>query len=407
MNQHIVIVGGGQAGGQLAINLRQRKYTGPVTLIGGERHTPYQRPPLSKQVLLGKWPAERCFLRNEAFFTGQDIELRTDCWVEEIDSASRVLSLAHGDSVAFDQLVLATGARLRKLDCQGAQLDGVCYLRDLNQATALRGRLEDKPKVVIVGAGYIGLEVAASARQLGCEVTVVEALNGVLQRGALAPIAVATFERHTEHGVEFMFRQTVAAFSGSDGRLERVELTSGDSLRADLAIVGIGVTPNTELAEQTRCQLRDGAIAVDQHCATNVAGIHAIGDAVSQQHPRFAKPIRLESVQNALSQARALAATLAGEPTAADDVPTFWSDQYDMKLQFAGLPALDDELVVRGEPTDGKFSAWSVRDGVIQAAQLVSNPKEFMRARQLIEQAASVDPDRLADANIDLKELLS
>ncbi len=384
-----VIIGASHAGVTLAAALRQKKYAGEITLIGNEPRLPYHRPPLSKAALAGAEPAVAGELRSEAFYAQNDIALLTGVSVIEVDRAARRLWLEDESSVDYRTLVFATGARPRRLPVSGADLDGVFTLRSAKDAQILRRHLVEGSRLVIVGAGYIGLEVAATARKLGVDVLVVEAATRVLSRVASEPVAEWVIARHRKEGVDFRLGATVTRISGADGRVHAVELSSGETRAADAVLVGIGVAPDTDVAASAGVATEQGII-VDSACRTDTADIFAIGDCARFPCPWSGSRQRLESIQNAQDQARTAAAAISGDPEARyRSVPLFWSDQYKDKLQSAGMALADDELFIEGDPEAGSFTVLHRRDGRVVASESVNDARGHMRSRQLIKEAHS------------------
>ncbi len=382
-----VIIGASHAGVTLAASLRQKKYTGAITLLGNETRLPYHRPPLSKAALLGDESDAAGVLRPETFYPQNGISLMTGTNVVEVDrNASRVW-LDNGPAVDYQTLVFATGSRPRQLQVPGADLDGVFTLRSADDAQRLRQHLVAGARMVIVGAGYIGLEVAATARKLGVEVAVIEMNSRVLSRVASEPIAEWVTARHRAEGVKFRMGTTVRRIHGTNGRVQAIELAGGEMLPAEAVLVGIGVEPVIELAESARIATEDGII-VDTACRTDDPDIFAIGDCARFPCQWTGKKQRLESIQNAQDQARVAAAAILGDRDACyQSVPWFWSDQYSDKLQSAGMPSIEDELVVEGDPKAGSFTVWHYRDGCVVASESVNDARGHMHSRQLIREA--------------------
>jgi 3-phenylpropionate/trans-cinnamate dioxygenase ferredoxin reductase subunit len=400
----VVIVGAGQAGVQVALSLRQKGHTGGILLIGGESHLPYQRPPLSKAFLKGEVGAESLLFRTAEALASQAIELRLGATVRRIDRAAKTVVL-DGGALRYDRLVLTTGTRPRRLTIPGASLPGVAALRSLTDAEDLRRAISAAERIVIVGGGFIGLEVAATVRAAGKTVTVLEAADRVMKR-AVAPEISAFFEAlHRRMGTTVLTGATVAGLSG-DGRVETVTLGDGTVLAADLVLVGVGAEPNVEIAAEAGLSCPNG-IAVDDHGRTADPDVFAAGDCTWHPNPFAGGGFRLESVQNAIDQAKTVAAAILGEEAPYEAVPWFWSDQGDAKLQTTGLPIGTDARVLRGDPEAGKFTVFHLRDGVLIAADSVNAPADHMAARRLVAARAVIPPAVLADAGTPLKSLLS
>jgi 3-phenylpropionate/trans-cinnamate dioxygenase ferredoxin reductase subunit len=398
---NVVIVGAGQAGFQAAATLRAEGYQDSITLLGEELHLPYQRPPLSKGILLGKQEPRHAILRPAAFYQAQRIELVAGVRVTAIDPASRAV-LAGPRRIGYDALVLATGARNRILAIPGASLDGVCYLRSLNESLELRQRIASARRVVIIGGGFIGLEVAAAARTLGRDVTVIEVRERLLAR-AVAPL-VSDFirARHEAQGVEVLTGAQVEAIRGEHGKVREVVLRGGARRPADAVVVGVGVAPNIELAQAAGLKVADG-IAVDAELRTSDPRIFAIGDCAEHPNPYAGARVRLESVENAVDQGAAAARSILGRGGPYRAVPWFWTDQFDVHLQMAGISAGFDQTVLRGDPASGKFSMFYFRAGRLIAVDSVNRPGEHLAARKLIEAGARITPQQAADQSFDLR----
>jgi len=408
MTEKLLIIGAGHAAGQLVSTLIQRKYPGEITLVGDEPSLPYQRPPLSKKFLAGSLPAERLLVRPPSFYADAGVDVHTGQRIETLNTAAKTAKAADGRHFPYDKLVLALGARARRIRVPGARLNGVHYLRNIADVDAIRETLRPGLRISIVGAGYIGLEVAAIARDLEAEVTVIEATDRVLSR-VVAPQISEVFQNvHADHGVRFEFMAVLEEFLGKD-RVTSLRLADGRELATDLAIVGIGAEPNIELAAAADIAVDDG-IVVDDRCQTSAADIFAVGDCTFHPNALLGRHIRLESVHNALEQARTAAANLCGDHVSYHEVPWFWSDQYDRKLQIAGLSAGYDSTIVRGHPHNGPYACLYLREGRLIAIDAVNNPKDFMQAKSLIAGGAMLidDPadERVADVSVGLGELL-
>jgi 3-phenylpropionate/trans-cinnamate dioxygenase ferredoxin reductase subunit len=403
MGETVVIAGAGHAAGQVVATLRQKKFDGPIILIGEEPWLPYQRPPLSKKFLAGELPAERLHFKPESFYDDPGIEVRLETRIDSVDCGGKTLRTADGETLAFDKLVFATGARPRLLDLPGVDLDGIHYLRTIADVTGIRTQLIKGARLVIIGAGYIGLEVAAVASQLGADVTVIEMEDRVMSRVVSPQISEFYQKEHSAHGVKFMLSTCISGFSG-DARVSAVDLANGDQVAADLVVIGIGVVPNTELASEAGLDV-DNGIVVDDHCQTSDADIFAVGDCTHHPNDILGFRVRLESVHNALEQAKTAASNICGDESCYAQVPWFWSDQYDLKLQIAGLSQGYDQAIVRGDPDSRSFSCLYLRDGQLIAVDAVNSPKDFMQSKALIAAHAVIDPDLLANAENELKNL--
>ncbi|MEN3318176.1 MAG: 3-phenylpropionate/trans-cinnamate dioxygenase ferredoxin reductase component [Mycobacterium sp.] len=405
-----LIIGASQAGLQLAVSLRETGYADPITLVGAEIHAPYQRPPLSKAYLHGNTELDQLWLRTPEFLAGQDITLVTGERVESVHLYSGgppgTATTASGRALDFDRLALAVGARPRRLTVPGAHLDGVTYLRTADDATVLRELQSDAESVVVVGGGFIGLEAAAVARAQGKSVTVVEAADRLIGR-AVAPV-VSDFYRdaHLRRGVDIRLGAQVVSLGGKHNRVQAVQLSDGSRIPAELVIVGIGIEPRTELARRLGLASA-GGIVVDQYARTSNPAVVAAGDCTVQPHPLTGEGrVRLESVQNAISQAKTAAATIAGLRVPNDAVPWFWSDQYDLKLQIAGLSAGHDEYVVRGDLDGEAFSVLYYRDGALLAVDAVNTPGDYMAVRKALSQGSTISSEAAADSAVALRELI-
>lgn len=405
-----LVVGASQAGLQLAVSLRDAGDDGPITLVGAEPHAPYQRPPLSKAYLHGSAELEQLWLRTPDFLASQGITLITGERIDMLDlhsgGPSGTATTANGRVLSFNRLALTVGARPRRLTVPGANLDGVTYLRTAGDASALRQLQSDAESVVVIGGGFIGLEAAAVARSQGKSVAVVEAADRLIGR-AVAPV-VSDFYRdaHFRRGVDIRLGAQVVSIGGVHNRVRAVQLSDGSRLPADLVIVGIGVEPCTELARQLDLESA-GGIVVDKYARTSNPTVVAAGDCTVQPHPLTGEGrVRLESVQNAISQAKTAAATLAGLRVPNDAVPWFWSDQYDLKLQIAGLSTGHDEYVVRGDIAGDAFSVLYYRDGGLIAVDAVNTPGDYMAVRKALSQGAMIPSDAAADSTVALRELI-
>jgi 3-phenylpropionate/trans-cinnamate dioxygenase ferredoxin reductase component len=402
MGAGVVIVGGGQAGFQVAASLRAGGHAEPIRIVSAEDHPPYQRPPLSKAFLLGKMERERLLFRQPAFYAAQAIELVLGDAAAAVDREAQAVTTAAGRRLPYDALVLATGTRVRPLPVPGSELDGVVYLRTLEESEALARRVAEAGRVVVVGGGFIGLEVAAAARTLGKPVTVLEAAERLMGR-VVAPVISGFYAGlHRDRGVELVLNARIDRIEGERGRAEAVVMADGARHAADLIVVGIGVLPNVELALAAGLACENGVV-VDAHGRTGDPAIFAAGECTS--HPnRFAGGMaRLESVQNAVDQAKAVAAAILGRDEPYDEVPWFWSDQYEIKLQMVGISLGHDEQVVRGDPAGGRFSVFYFRDRRLIAIDSVNRPSDHMAGRKLLATGTGLTPAQAADERFDPK----
>lgn len=404
MSERTIIIGSGQAGVQVAISLRQGGHDGEIIVVGREPHVPYQRPPLSKQVLKKQWAAERCHLRQLGFFEQHDIDLLLGVEARELDTAASRVILDDGSEWEYGTLAICTGSHLNRLNVPGADLPGVFYLRTIDHALDLAPRLRPGVRLAVIGGGYIGLEVAAAARTLGCEVSVIEALGQVMQRSALPEIAGLLQRRHLSAGVAFRMDSRVTSVVG-DKQVEGVELEGGHVVQADIVMVGVGVRPDIRWLEGSGIQTSRG-VRVDEACRTNVENVFAAGDVAELRHPLLDGWHVLESVQNAVSQGRIAAANILGKRELYSEAPWFWSEQYECRLQMAGIPRVGDDHVLRGNTETGGLSVFSLADNRLHAVQSVNSPRDYMVGRQLVTQQQAVSADRLGDEKYNLKDLL-
>lgn len=398
MAEHLVVVGGGQAAAQAVQTLRQQNFAGAITVLADEPYAPYQRPPLSKKYLAGELTRDRLLLRPAAFYAEKNVTLTLGAHVAEIELAARRVRLTDGRTVDYDRLLLATGSRPRRLEVPGAGLRGVHYLRTIADVDGIAADLTAGARVTLIGAGFIGLEAAAVLRQRGFDVTVLEAFERVLGRAVGPEVAAFYAESHRAAGVALHLGAGVRALHGAE-RVTAIETADGRRFPCDVVIVGIGVVPNVELAAAAGLAC-DNGIVVDEFARTADPNVVAAGDCTN--HPVNGRRVRLESVPNAVHQARVAAATLLGAPSAYSEVPWFWSDQYDLKLQIVGLSHGYDRVVLRGDPATRSFAAFYLRDGALLAVDAVNNAREFAHAKKLVAARARVAPDVLCDPNADL-----
>jgi 3-phenylpropionate/trans-cinnamate dioxygenase ferredoxin reductase subunit len=404
--RRVIIIGAGQAGGETAQRLRQGGFEGEITLIGEEPAAPYQRPPLSKAYLKGEYDIDRLMLRPASVYQEERIALLTKTRGVWIDRANRKVRVEGGRELPYDALVLATGAKPRKLPLVGADLDGVYLFRTAADVDAVRTRFVSGANLIVIGAGYIGLEVAAVARQCGLDVTVVETAVRPLARVTSPEVAGFFLDEHTRQGVRFVLGGQPALIKGSD-RVTGVALSDGAELPADLVIAGIGVTPDIAIAEQCGLTVNNG-IVTDRQCRTSDPNIFAIGDCAARPMVHYEGRIaRLESVHNAVEGAKIVAATLTGGKEHTEEAPWFWSDQYDLKLQIAGLFHGYDHVVFRGVMADRAFAAFYYKGDKLIAVDAVNRPAEYLGAKMLIQTNRTLPPNVIEDMSRPMKELVA
>ncbi len=399
----MVIVGAGHAAGQAAASLRQEGYDGDIVIIGDEPHIPYQRPPLSKQYLAGEHGLEKVYLRPARFYEDKGVSVKTGVHVDAIDTAEKTVTTDAGETIGYDKLLLATGGRPRRLTIPGYDLRGIHYLRGIDDVDSIREEMAPGRKLVIVGGGYIGLEVAAVAVEHGLEVHVLEMEQRILQRVTTERMSAYYHQLHESRGVHIHTGAAVTAFKGSGHVAGVICGDDGEEYPADIVIVGIGIIPNTEVAQAAGIECSNG-IVVDDHCRTSAPDVFAAGDCTNHPNALLDRRLRLESVPNAMEQARVAASNMCGGDKTYASIPWFWSDQYELKLQMVGFSADGDVEVVRGEPDANQFAVFYLKDGRLVAADAVNSPKEFMVCRQLV--GKPVDAAALADPDTDLKTLL-
>ena len=404
MGAGTVIIGAGQGGFEVAASLRAEGYQEPIALVGEESHLPYQRPPLSKGFVLDTQGMDDVELRPSAFYRDHTVQVLSGERGVAIDRPGRRVRVASGASIAYESLVLAVGARNRHLQVDGATLDGVRYLRTLDESIEIKRRIHDVETVVVVGGGFIGLELAAVARALGKTVTVLEAQPRLMPR-VVAPTIAEFYERlHSARGVRIVCGAAVCEILGDAGKASAVRLSNGASYPADLVLVGIGVVPNIDLAGDAGLPVGNG-VAVDEYLQTADPSIYAIGDCAESPNPFAGGRVRLESVQNAVDQARSVAAAIVGRRTPYAALPWFWTDQYEVRLQMAGLSQGYDRSVTRGNPDSQKFSVFYFKKDRLIAVDSVNRPADHILARRLLSAHTSVTPDQAADESVDLKKL--
>ena len=400
----VVIAGAGLAGAKAAETLREEGFDGRVVLIGAERERPYERPPLSKEYLREEAGREKVYVHDAGFYDEHAIELRTGVTVEHVDTAGAQVVLAGGERVAYDCLLLATGARPRRLTLPGAELDGVCELRTLADSDALRERLRAGGRVAVVGGGWIGCEFAASARAKGLEVTIVEPMEVPLQRVLGAELGAFYRDVHAAHGVRMALGRGVSGFEG-DGAIDAVLLDDGTRVDCDFAVVGVGVSPRDEIARRSGIETANG-ILVDECLQTSARGVYAAGDVARAVHPLLALGLRVEHWANALNQGPAAARNMLGAQTAYERLPYFFSDQYDVGMEYTGHAVDWDDVVIRGDLAAREFVAFWLREGHVRAGMNVNVWDVTDDIKALIGSGEPVDRDRLADPSVALAELL-
>ncbi|HIG66427.1 MAG TPA: pyridine nucleotide-disulfide oxidoreductase [Porticoccaceae bacterium] len=406
LSEHAVIVGASHAAVQLMISLRQQGWIGHITVISEESHMPYQRPPLSKAYLSGDLAEERLLLRASETYEKLNVDFKFGCKVTSIDAKNQQLNLETGEKIGFTKLALCTGARVRELDLPGTELGGVHYLRTMDDVKAIRQSAKKASRAVIIGGGYIGLETAASLTKLGIKVTVLETETRLLKRVASEQVSEFYKRLHEEEGVEIRLGSKVVALQGNS-QVKSVVCDDDSHSGADMVIIGVGVIPNTELASEAGLVVENG-IVVDQFAQTSHPDIVAAGDCTFHPNSLLKKSLRLESVPNASEQAKAAAASLCGIKKAYSELPWFWSDQFDVKLQIAGISQGYTEAVVRGDASLGRsFAVFYIKNQQIIAADCINRPKDFMVAKKLILQQSTIDVAALVDEGIEIKTLIN
>jgi 3-phenylpropionate/trans-cinnamate dioxygenase ferredoxin reductase subunit len=406
----LVIVGASYAGTQLAASARELGFEAPIVMVGDERHVPYQRPPLSKGLLTGKTPLDRLELRGPDFFAQNGIDLRLGLRATALDARERTVTFDDGTVQPYGWLALATGARCRPLPVPGTGLEGVFNLRTLDDALDVAGALARSKRACVIGGGFIGLEVASALSSRGADVTVIESQPRLLARVFPAPMSEYVAAAHRRRGVSLVTGRGVRELHGKQGRIDAVELDDGTHIECDMSVLGTGVLPNTGLAEQAGIATGNG-ILVDASGRTSAPRVLAAGDVANMAMPAVpgSRPVhmRLESIQAANDGARAAASVLVDREQPFTGVPWFWSDQFDLKFQMAGLPANGDATVLRGDTGTDRFTVFYLRDGAVVAAHSVNRPAEHMQSRRLIASAARIAPQILADESVDLKSLVA
>lgn len=405
----LVIVGASHAGIQLAAKVRQLGFDASIVLVGNEVHAPYQRPPLSKDLLMGKKSPDSLALRGNEFFTGNNIELRLGQRAVSMDPAARTLSLKDGSTIRYSWLALATGARCRPLPLPGCNLDGVFSLRTLDDALAISAAVENTSRACIIGGGFIGLEIASALVARGISVKIIESEPQLLTRRLPQQMSDYITRLHRQRGVEILFNCSVSALKGTAGQVQQVELDNGNRIECDIALLATGVKPNVELALDAGVACENGILtdAVGRTNAPNVIAIGDVANALLRIGPNGPARMRLESVQAATDGARAAASMVVGEPKPFQGVPWFWSTQHDIKLQMAGLPVDGDQIVSRGDMDADRFSLFFLRKGVMVASHSINQPADHMLSRKLILAGAKIPPENLQDKSFSLRGVLA
>lgn len=402
MQHTVLIVGAGQAAAQAAISLRHDGHEGRIMMIGEETYLPYQRPPLSKTFLSGQTAMERLQLRPPRFYSRNRIELRLGAAVTAIDPRQHTATF-RGEAIHYDKLILATGSKVRRLPIPGQDLAQVHHLRTIDDVRAIKAGFHRGQRLVVIGGGYIGLEVAAVARSAGLEVTVMEIADRVMARAVAPVISDFYLQVHRQAGVRINLQTGVRAIRRTNREL-RLSCSNGAEIAADMVIIGVGILPATELAEDAGLGC-DNGIIVDEYCRTSHPDIYAVGDCSNHPNELLNRRLRLESVHNALEQGKTAALHIVGKPTPYAQIPWFWSDQYDLKLQMTGIAENHTVMAVRGEPSSRHFAVFYFRNRRLIAVHAVNSPREFMLSRRLVNIGAEIDPGAVADPDIDFRDI--
>ena len=405
--KNIVIIGGGQAASQVATSLRQKNFAGDISILSSEEYLPYQRPPLSKKYLSGELDSERLYLKPEKFYEDQNINVMLNSYVEEIDRSNSKLTFSKNNgeesTINYDNLVISTGTSPRLIPLDNPNLKGVHYLRSIKDVEEIKKSLIGAKSMVIIGGGYIGLEVAAVSKKLGLNVTVVEMANRILERVTSPIISSFYHSYHESNGVEIRTSTSVIGING-DLNVSSVETSSG-IIEADIVVVGIGVLPCQDLAEKAGIETNNG-IVVNEFCISSDSNIFSAGDCTLHPSAFYKRDIRLESVHNAIEQGKTVASSIMGEFIPYNQIPWFWSDQYDLKFQIAGLNTDYDEHIVRGQPENNSFSVFYFKDGNMISSDCVNSAPEHMMSRRFIFNKTEVDLEKLQNKEIPIKEVI-
>lgn len=402
--EHLVIVGAGQSAIQCITSLRKEDYTGLITLVGEEEHLPYQRPPLSKGFLEDTVSNERLYFKKLEFFVENKVQLKLGTKAEEIDIENNNIHLSDNTKLSFDKLVFATGSSVRKLDFPGKDLNSIHYLRGLDDALSIKKDLQTRQNIVVVGAGYIGLEVAAIAAKQNKSVTVIEMADRVMNRTVDPQISDYYLKLHQKNGVTFKFNTSLKEIVGVSNP-EKVICSDGTEVKADMVIIGAGIMPNVELAENAGLSC-DNGIVVNEFGKTDHANIYACGDCTNHPNKLLNKKIRLESVHNAMEQSKTVASSIINKSIEYNQIPWFWSDQYDHKLQIVGLSGEHDKVIMRGDMSEAKFMLFYTKDEKLIAVDAVNNSKEFLICKKLVANKVTIKPDEISNPDTNLNDLI-
>ena len=404
MKNDAVIIGAGHAGGMTAISLRQRQYQGSITLIGEENSLPYQRPALSKGFLAGEIEEKRLYLKSQDYFDKNNIRIIRNCKVVAIDRNNKTILLENQKQLDYEKLVIATGSIVNKLKTSSRETD-LYYLRTIKDSLKIREKLRNKNKITIIGAGYIGLEIASIAIKKNLEVNVLELENRVMGRVVSPEVSDFFQKKHQSEGVEFKFNTSITDIE-DQGKQKRIIFGDGSFFNTDVVVVGVGIKPNIELAQSSGLTC-DNGILVDDNGQTSDPHIFAVGDCSNHLNNIFKQRLRLESVQNAVEQAKSIAASIAGSHKPYQEIPWFWSDQYNIKLQIAGISQDHDSRVIRGFPEEEKFAVFYLKEKRLIAVDAINSPKEFMVGKKLIEMQTKIPVELITNIHVDLKDIVS
>ena len=403
-NQKIIIIGGGQAGCQTATSLRTSGFLGEISIYCSENYLPYQRPPLSKKFLLGELDKERLFFKPEKFYRDNNINFFLNSYVTKIEIDNKKIFLNNNEEDSYDKLVIATGTKPREIDVDKDSAKNIFYLRSIDDVLEIKGKVQSSKKVAIIGGGYIGLEVAAILKKLGLSVTIIEMAGRILERVTSQIISDFYTKVHNEEGVKILTSTSVESITKKSKDMEI--LTNNGSINADFIVVGIGVIPCDELASESGLKVQNG-ILVNEFCETSEKDIYSAGDCTVHPNSYYNKDIRLESVHNAIEQGKTVASSIMNKKTPYSQIPWFWSDQYDLKLQIAGLCIDYDDIIVRGNSDNRSFAVFYMKDNYMIASDCINCPGEHMMSRKIISDKIIVDKNRLSDDSIPIKEVIN